>query len=86
MRHQTVALVGAITVSVIVMVLDCAVSWWALTQTVDPKMHDIVIFVAGNVNAMALAVVGYWVGSSSGSLIKTQTQSGTTEVRTGERP
>lgn len=84
MRNHGVALYGAIIVSVFVMTLDCFVSWWALTAKISPEMHDIVIFIAGNVNAMALAVVGYWVGSSSGSLIKTTTASGQTEVRTGE--
>ena len=82
MNRHGIALWGAIVVSVIVMILDCAVSWWALTATLSPAMHDIVTFIAGNVNAMALAVVNYWVGSSSGSLIKTATVAGVTEVKT----
>ena len=85
MNKQTIAMAGAIIVSVLVMGLDIAVSWWLLVHPIADNMHDIVIFVAGNVNAMALAVVGFWVGSSSGSMIKTQTISGLTEVKTGPR-
>lgn len=85
MNRHGIGLYGAIIVSIIVLVLDCAVSWWALANPIDPAMHDIVIFVAGNVNAMALAAVNYWLGSSSGSMIKSSTLAGETEVRSGSR-
>lgn len=84
-RHQGIALWGAIITSVIVLALYCFVTAVALVHEFTPAMKDIVLFVAGNVNAMALAVVGYWVGSSAGSLIKTATASGTTEVQTGPK-
>lgn len=84
MKHG-VALWGAIITSVIVLGLYCLVTWIALTHEFSVSMKDVVLFVAGNVNAMALAVVSYWVGSSSGSLIKTATAAGVTEVKTGEK-
>lgn len=82
MKH-TVALLGAIAVSVLVMSVELYVTWWVLNHDIEPGMHDIVIYVAGNINAMALAVVTYWVGSSSGSMVKTQTGQNETEVRMG---
>lgn len=85
-RHQGVALWGSIVTSIIVLALDFVVSWYALTHEFSQAMHDIVIFIAGNVNAMALACVSYWVGSSSGSMVKTITADGITEVKQGPHP
>lgn len=85
MKHHNVALIGAIISSVIVLGLYCVVTWVVLTHEFSATMKDVVLFVAGNVNAMALAVVSYWVGSSSGSMIKTTTAAATTEIQTGAK-
>jgi hypothetical protein len=83
MSRHNVALAGAIAVSVLVMAMEGLTLWWVLVHQVEAEQAKIVMFVAGNVNAMALAVVGYWVGSSSGSLLKTQTPSGAVQVKEG---
>lgn len=87
MKHEKlVAHIGAVITSLIVLGIYSYVTWWSLEHEVAPSMKEIFLFVAGNINAMATAVVAYWVGSSSGSLIKSVTGKNETEVRTGGQP
>lgn len=69
MNRNNIALVGSIVISVLVMFdfsLICAlVLWWGA-----PKGEAALIIVGGVVQ-LAGMVVGYWVGSSSGSMVKT---------------
>ena len=77
-RAQTVALVqagssiawGPCLVSVLVLAAFGAVVVLALFRPIPPGSEALLNILLGNLAAMAMGVVGYWVGSSAGSARK----------------
>jgi hypothetical protein len=78
-RAQTVALAQAKSavqwapaiISFVVLSTFGAVMWAALTRSLPAGSETILNMLLGTLAAMATSVVGYWVGSSSGSAQKT---------------
>jgi hypothetical protein len=79
-RGQTVALAKSgsavqwapAVVSVVVLTTFGIVMWLALTSVLPAGSETILNMLLGTLAAMATSVVGYWVGSSSGSAAKTE--------------
>lgn len=59
-------------VSLVVLVTFAVVMWAALSSTLPAGSETILNMLLGTLAAMATSVVGYWVGSSSGSAAKTE--------------
>lgn len=78
-RAQTVALVqagsglrfGPVIVSTLVLTSFAAVVVLALFKPLPAGSEALLNILLGNLSAMAMGVVGYWVGSSAGSAAKT---------------
>jgi hypothetical protein len=78
-RAQTVALAKAgspvqwapIVVSFVVLATFGVVMWAALTRTLPAGSETILNMLLGTLAAMSTATVSYWVGSSAGSVQKT---------------
>ena len=69
--NHTVALAGAVAVSVIVMAEHACLSVLLLFHAIPEGSREAALILLGSTGSMAMAVVGYWVGSSIGSLQKT---------------
>lgn len=78
-RTQTVELArigsplawGAAMVSIVVLVTFGYVLNMVLTKTIPEGQEHVVMYMLGALTTMAVAVVGYWVGSTAGSMQKT---------------
>jgi hypothetical protein len=78
-RSQTVALAragssiawGAVVVSAIVLVGFSVMLWLVIREEVPSAQREMVTLLLGTLAGMAANVVGYWVGSSAGSMQKT---------------
>ena len=90
-RAQTVELAQAhsrvqwapVVVSLVVLVTFAVVMWAALSSTLPAGSETILNMLLGTLAAMATSVVGYWVGSSSGSAAKTEMLYQSTPSRPG---
>lgn len=78
-RNQTVELAkagspiawGAVVISTIVMAGFSVMLWLVIKQEVPASQRELVMYMLSALQTMATGVVGYWVGSSSGSAQKT---------------
>ena len=61
---------GAPIISAIVLAAFGMALWAVLKQEVPAGSRDIANIMLGTLGAMASAVVGYWIGSSAGSVVK----------------
>jgi hypothetical protein len=61
---------GAAAVSVIVILAFASTVWAAFTQVIRPESAQLLNTLLGGLSAMAMGVVSYWTGSSSGSNAK----------------
>jgi hypothetical protein len=68
--NHTVALAGAVVVSVVVMIEHACLSVLLLLHAIPEGSREAALILLGSTGSMAMAVVGYWVGSSIGSLQK----------------
>jgi hypothetical protein len=71
--HETLAMWGAIIVSVLVMAGFGAALALLFLAKLPTEGRDMALLLYGGINSMASAIVGYWVGSSMGSSRKDQT-------------
>lgn len=69
-RAGSVVAWGAPIVSAIVLVAFGAAVWVVLTRQLPAGSQEVALYTLGALQAMAMAVVGYWVGSSAGSARK----------------
>jgi uncharacterized membrane protein YhhN len=67
MPPRTVSVVGAIIVSVVILVTFGIVMFLVVTTAIPPANAPIANAMVGFLGAMASAVVGYWIGSTVGS-------------------
>jgi hypothetical protein len=78
-RAQTIALAqagsplawGSAVISALVLVTFAIVLRMVLTKAIPDGQESLVYIMLGALTTMATGVVGYWVGSSSGSAMKT---------------
>lgn len=66
------ATIGAMVISVVILVYFGVMLYIATTMEFPPSQKDNVSGLLWTLNTLAVAVVGYWVGSSVGSNQKTQ--------------
>ena len=64
---HTVSIVGAIVVSVVVLMAFAAVSLALFIRAIPPESHDVALVMFGALASMATAVVAFWTGTSIGS-------------------
>ncbi len=64
---HTVALVGAIVVSFIVLLGFVAVCLALFFRAIPAESHDVAVGMFGSLGTMAMGVVSFWIGTSIGS-------------------
>ena len=70
MNKDSVAIYGAIIVSIVVLGAFATVAVLLFSKTIPAESKEIALMIFGGLNSMASGVVGYWVGSSIGSARK----------------
>lgn len=71
MNHHATALWGAIIVSVIVLIGFATMCTLVFTRAIPSESMDLAKDVAKTMGVLVVGVVGFWTGSSMGSLQKT---------------
>lgn len=68
--NSTIAVAGAVAISLVVMIEHACLSVLLLFHAIPEGSREAALILLGSTGSMAMAVVGYWVGSSIGSLQK----------------